>query len=487
MDESGARGFRLSLQQNQLWSAQGEDAPFSRLVLLLEGPLDAGRLDAALLKLIERHEILRTTFARRSGMKVPFQVVNEAAAPGSVADGVRGRGAPESMPVVRTTLRSVGQDRHEFSIQVPAFCADRESLHQIATELATLYSGEQPEGEPLQYADYSAWQAELLESDEADAGKAFWSRQSFEAAQDPALPFERQGVRAETEYVEVKVDSLGSNSLHSNAEEALLTAWQIVLSRYTGQSAIAVACVSDGRNHDELSGAVGLFSRVLPCVANFEPGATFRSALERNVQQAAEMRGQEDYLSAALSDGLTIGFSTSRAPQAQTSGALRYSIEQVDCAIHRFKLELQAIETEDGWRARVAYDSHRLRTSVVEQLARSLSAVLTSATTNPEVPIESLPLLDDEQRHQILAGFNQTNVDWPHEQCIHQIFEAQAAKHPERIALRFGQQTFTYARSKQPGKPRRTSAAFAWRRAQPSGCLNARTLGRDDCRGPGHS
>jgi len=74
-------GFQLSSQQKQIWKSQGEGHPaMAQLALLLEGPLDVPRLKAALQKLIERHEILRTTFQRSSGMKFPFQVVHESAA-----------------------------------------------------------------------------------------------------------------------------------------------------------------------------------------------------------------------------------------------------------------------------------------------------------------------------------------------------------------------------------------------------------------------
>src|SRR5581483_3673760 len=133
MQQPATAGFQLSSQQKQIWKSQGERRPaMAQMALLLEGPLDSARLQAALQKLIERHEILRTSFQRSSGMKFPFQVVHESAPlqwseePGSSSEIEESLGAKavnlEDVPALMATMVKQGKDRNMLLLSAPALC-----------------------------------------------------------------------------------------------------------------------------------------------------------------------------------------------------------------------------------------------------------------------------------------------------------------------------------------------------------------------------
>jgi hypothetical protein len=208
-------GFRLSPQQKHLWllQSQGQTCPTQGAVLI-EGALDTNLLKACLRKLAERHEVLRTTFVRFEAMDTPLQVIAEEPLiafaevdGGTLAPGVReeeigrllreaetaGSDPATEVPLNCTLLKS-GPEEHVLLVTLPALCADAWTLDLFVRELGRLYAGQgEDDGSPdppTQYADFSEWQNELLESEEDAEAKGYWLEQQAEGGAPPCLPFE---------------------------------------------------------------------------------------------------------------------------------------------------------------------------------------------------------------------------------------------------------------------------------------------------------
>ena len=209
MQPETATSFRLSPQQERLWLAEDEPTGRSLGLFQLTGPLDTDRLREALLRVVERHEILRTTFQRQAGMRLPLQVVHRELAPQWEVHDLTGLGPDEAEarraqlaaaaesgvwnladgPLVRALVLSLAPDRSLLVLSVAAVCADAASVVTIAREVAAHYANASVAVEPLQYADFAEWQHELLAADDEDAAaaKEFWSREV--GAATPAVPF----------------------------------------------------------------------------------------------------------------------------------------------------------------------------------------------------------------------------------------------------------------------------------------------------------
>ncbi|HSL84273.1 MAG TPA: condensation domain-containing protein, partial [Thermoanaerobaculia bacterium] len=163
------QGFRASSQQRRLWALGGHGSlAVAEVTLSLSGPLDRARLRRAFEALVARHEILRTRFVVPPGLRYPLQVIDDggsvqweegavAVRPGIEPPGLSGGGPPP----VGARLLADGPGEHRLAVRLPALAADGRTLDNLTRELAALYGLAGSSGdleEPLQYADFAAWQ-----------------------------------------------------------------------------------------------------------------------------------------------------------------------------------------------------------------------------------------------------------------------------------------------------------------------------------------
>src|SRR5439155_5728287 len=151
----------------------------------VEGPLDITKLKESLRQVVLKYEILRTVLRRQTGVKLPFQVIQEDAAFHfeQSAEGnlpveellrrEREASASGELPL-RAVLSSRGAQSHDLALTLPVFCADTSTLKSLCREIAASYGGEGDASEAMQYADLVEWQNELLASEETKAGRDFW-------------------------------------------------------------------------------------------------------------------------------------------------------------------------------------------------------------------------------------------------------------------------------------------------------------------------
>ena len=348
MPEPSTAGFQLSPQQKHLWSLPGGRGRSAQLALLLEGLVDVQRLQHALQEIVARHEILQTTFQRNSGMKFPFQVVNDDAAPLWNQTDLRSMsptsqehrlgelfaanavGDVERTPVLRACLAALSNERHVLIISLPALCADTATLKNLSVELARLYANPRESAtESLQYADYSEWQNELLQKgdESSQAAKDYWNSHDFSATPPLALPFQLkpegdQDFCPATISVPLSRDVLERiNSVSSeDARNILFCCWRVLLWRLTGRPEVVIGYVSDGRTHEDLSSALGLFTKTMPMHSSFEQDIPFAELLTRVRQAQSEIADWQDYFPLArMEQELPVGFSINNFFTAQTA------------------------------------------------------------------------------------------------------------------------------------------------------------------------
>jgi amino acid adenylation domain-containing protein len=460
-------GYELSPQQKQIFGQALENATVS-LAILLECAVDISKLQQVLQSLIDRHEILRSSFQRRTGMRFPFQVVAQSAELSwnevdlstlgedqqkSQIEALLGDGSKidiEKGPVFHASFaKLVGHAA--LVLTFSALCVDDDSLNKVLAELKILYSGTKLPEEVLQYADYSEWQNELLQKKDPDGqvGQDYWSRHQFSSIPKLVLAFERKpqaSVPFRPDSVVVALDRVGLNRLNtiasSDAANLLLSCWQVLLWRLSGQPEVVIGYVSDGRDHDELATALGLFARTLPLHTSFEQDRPFAEVIKELAQVRSEISEWQSYLPPG--DEQPIGFSVEEVLEKQRGGGLSFSVYDQRCRNHPFHLQLRCSHQGASWSAKLLYDPSCFSRDVVERIASRFSILLASAVTDPNSLVSALPIMDDSERGQIIAGFNHTATDYPRNKCIHELFEDQTARTPQRPALRFAEQEFSY-------------------------------------------
>jgi amino acid adenylation domain-containing protein len=495
MQQEIINGFRLSPQQKRLWLLQqGSSAYRAQSAILIEGDLRPEVLKEAVYRIVRRHDILRTTFHSLPGMKLPVQVVAEESLPSSLSlwrdDDLSDRSAPEQAekieelfredrcrafdfgqgPLLRAFLLRVSVERLILFLSLPSICADAWTLKNLALEIGQSYEAclrdEALSGELMQYAQFSEWQNELLEDEDAEAGREFWRKQTLAAPLAGSLPFEseRAGQNGfEPDSSMLALDrgiALGLETVAErqgiSTEVFLLACWQTLLWRLTAQSGFVIGCAHDGRRHEVLQSALGLFARWLPIGCRFEASFRFSEVLSQiAASQRAADQWQEYFVwddapaSEVLADDMPpffpIGFEFEERPSPHLAGGLSFSIYQQSSCVERFHIKLSCHRTGNLLIAEFHYDPERIRREDVERLAGHFYALLSCAVERVEAPICALEVLSDADRHQLLVAFNDTNADYPKDKCVHQLFEEQARRTPENLAVVFAERQLSYA------------------------------------------
>ena len=219
MSSTPAVGFRLSPLQERAWPSQPEmvGVPPSCTVTI-RGEADGDAIHRAFRAAVARHEILRTTFRRRAGFKLPYQVIHDELPLSwehldlsglplrerreSLSTAVReARRHPydfEEGPLLRARLLTLAAEEHVLLFGHPSMCGDSRSLALLLGEVASAVGGgegHEPDEVDLQYADYAEWHHGLIESadDEAHAARAFWGGLDLDTTPAAIPPLGRTG------------------------------------------------------------------------------------------------------------------------------------------------------------------------------------------------------------------------------------------------------------------------------------------------------
>jgi len=464
-----ADSFHMSPQQARVWEAE-PDGPAARVqgVLSIEGTLKPAVLADALSACVARHEILRTTFAARAGLRVPLQIVAERLDPHIETLTVDAAAGPERErrlaevraaelaapfdtnrgPLVRASILTAGGDAFALVLTISALCADTGSAALVFGEVASALASAELVQDPLQYADFAAWQHELGESEdeEAAAARAFWSETAGAVA--PALPFVRNDSSEPLEQIAVDIDEALMRELSEQAARygagaaaVVQAAWHTVLGRYSGEDATFSAYVAAERRHPDLEGAIGAFARPVPVDVRVEGSCSFAEALAEVAEAREQALVRQDY-APAEGGGLDVGFAEYPLALAQPAG-LRLQLTGMLAAGP--ELRLLAMCGTDGERLAVslAFDPARHRRETIEGLAEGLRRVLTAAAADPSAALGAIGLLSERERVRLLEDFNDTAATVPPE-CVHELVARHADSAPERTAVFDGERSLTY-------------------------------------------
>jgi len=464
-------GSPLSSQQERLWRLmQLDDAKHYRAqsAILLEGALDKDRLRRSVENIVWRHEILRTVFVRPDELVVPLQVVRDDFVPTwreiniarSSIEELLAEEWNETGDALRICLAELDPNKHVLIATLPALCADRCSLSIIYDELVDGYAAASLDqtGEILQYADYAAWQSELLAEDDGEensANTAYWRKRAQESISGASLPFERPAQDAKTEpRVSIAFASAELRSIDDVARRyevsrsmVFLACWQTLLWRLTGETEVVVGCEFDGRNFSELEDAVGLFARFLPVRVALNDRTRFNELVTRMQRLVHEADERQQYFTFDVATLPTYSgvFAFNEMPPPRAAAGINFSIG-LQALFEPFKVGLFCNAASDTLTVEFRHDSRVFDEQSIRRLASSFAVLVRSAADNPEATISSYALLSEEDRQRLLIDFNHAAspavVD---DSCFHEIFAAQAVLTPATDALVYEGRRLTYS------------------------------------------
>ena len=459
-------GFRLSPQQKRLWFLQQQDPAAYRAQskIMIEGCLDVEILKRAVRQIVDRHEILRTTFRRQPGIRTPVQVIAESPQFSCSWDD---EGASvsfdfENGPLVRVALSSLATDKHLLTLTVSSLCADGLTLKCLYDELCRTYDalvqGNEFHVEAMQYADFAAWQNELLESDVANAGREFWQQRSNRTERRSSgsnsflgalLEHRPGGTALSSVYRLACVPSSRIREYTTDQSTFLETCWRTLLWRLTQQSEIVMGRVFSGRNYDELSGALGLMARCVPVKFHLDHDPSFVDHMRETAKVVSETERWVEFWSweNTRSHYFPVSFEYQQRSGSYDAGDTRFQVHDQFVCFDRFNLKLVVVGCdEDGMlHTEIQYDRNVIASDAVRCMANQFEELIVSALSNPRARLSELSILSDKERRRLLVDINQTFREYDPHALAHSLFEQQAASAPESTAVICEENRLSYA------------------------------------------
>ncbi|MDC0772322.1 amino acid adenylation domain-containing protein, partial [Streptomyces sp. HD] len=450
----------LSFGQQRLWildqllTDSGEY--LLPLVLRLRGDVDAGALETAFAELVSRHEVLRTRFVAGADGE-PGQVVDEpngfrletldgAIDPWAVVRDEAYRPMDlASAALLRAVLVRVAADEHLLLIVVHHIVSDGWSMRVIARELPLLYSAavQQRPADlaplPVQYGDFALWQRRQATAASLEPQLAYWrgalaGLEPLELPTDRVRPPVRSGHGASVEF-EVPGEVLQGLRNLARTEDCtlfmvVLALFQVLLSRYSGQSDVAVGVPIAGRNRAETEGLIGFFVNTLVMRADLSGDPTVREVLARTRDLALEAYGNQDVPFERLVEELAPERDLSRTPLFQVMlspqedhqwgrfEGLAAEPQRLESSTAALDMSVSVQEHGDRLAARVEYSTDLFDRTTVERLAGHFVVLLGAAVDAPDERIGTLDILTDAERGRLLAEWNDTKVPYPVDRAV---------------------------------------------------------------------
>ncbi|BCL83218.1 non-ribosomal peptide synthetase [Ktedonobacteria bacterium brp13] len=499
MSTIALKGAHLSFQQERVWSfQQGNQTYRSQCTVVINGELNFRVFAQALQQIVEQHTIFQTVFYALPGMDIPVQVLGhqvELSCPIIDLEGIASAERDillESLlmsfqeeafdlkhgPLLRPILFRLSAQTALLFMSLSALYADAATLPLLITDLVNKYSANSPEQdadeEPLQYTDVSAWQKQqsAIESEESKLADEFWGKIDWTQLAQMQSRLEKIGIveskhphgSYQTSFEPVSipliVDDLLSTRLIALAssykvtvESVLLTCWLVVLRRLTDepQGVIGVAC--DGRSLDELATLPGLYTRFVPFSTYIEDRWSFERELGF-IESALQLARQyQDYFSwpdtlndnqdLATHNMFPVVFEQEYWPDSFTSRDLKLQFERCFCCTEPFVLKLSSLQVGKRLHLELQYDARYVSSESVKYLAEIVQTLLSDVVRQPQEQMGALSLLNNSERRHLLTSFSAPQRTWS-AQGLHQLFEAQAQRHPDQLAVIGLQEQLTY-------------------------------------------
>lgn len=475
------RGYRLSPQQQHLWLLQQSNQNFyfcAACAVLIEGDLQRGVIEAALQDVVNRHAILRTSFHCSPETAVPLQVVegkeiakvdevnlseqdprtHQAEIDKRFDEACRQQVKLDGGPLLKATLIKISSYRHVLIITLPTLCADIAGLNNLVRETARSYSslleGKEIGIEPVQYADLSEWQNELLESEETEAGREFWKQKDYSALLTQRPLFEK-GRSAPGDFYPVVISSTLSRQLsakcattaneYATSEANLLLAcWHTLLWVLGGQSQVVVGTVYEGRKYDELKDEIGLLARHLPVQTALKASMPFSHVLRQVDEASRDAYKWQEYFcwerlpftdqGAATPNFAPFAFESIEATKEFEAQGLKFSIMKQSACADRFEIKLSCARQKENLAIELHFDRNLYSREEIERIEIEFERLLESALNSVESRISELEVISEPERQQIFAKWNKTGAKYEGGEHLHELFEAQASRTPHRVA-----------------------------------------------------
>jgi amino acid adenylation domain-containing protein len=482
--------FPMSYPQQRLWLLDqlypGNYYYNVPITLKLEGALDVDALERAFQTIVNRHETLRTRFVAQGDSVMqsiaPAETImfrlehfefEESDLPNrNISNSLR-RFDLSKAPLMRVGLAKVAPERHYLMVVMHHIVSDGWSLGILVDEMRHLYeeytggrAANLPELE-IQYADYTAWQQEELSGEKLDNLLNFWRNYVEGAPTLLEMPTDRSYPPDQTfsgEYYRRALSPELTANLKTFARSqtttlfsVLLSAFNVVLSRYTNQTDFLVGSPVAGRNQAEVENLIGFFVNTVVLRARLDDNPTFRELVRRTHDDNLAMLEYQDLPLEKLVSILNIQRDQRRNALFQVMfalqnakmelpnfGGLKVDILPIYLPVAKFEISVSITELNNRLNIAVEYNTDLYDEATMSRLCDHYTALLEAALVEPDKPIRTLNMLTDAEKEQLLIRWNKNELAVPPVAALRELIEEQVQRQPDATALADATTTLSY-------------------------------------------
>ncbi|WJE83337.1 non-ribosomal peptide synthetase [Bacillus sp. DX3.1] len=484
----------LSYPQKSQWVLNQLDpeSPYynNTITMRLTGKLNKSTLYTALKEVVARHEVLRTIFVEKEGQPVqiiesrrdielPYidlTIYNEEKREKIAQELVQQEANKPfqiAKEVMRCQLLKLYDQEYLLIINIHHIAFDGWSVGVFQRDLAYFYdvfhTGKALEAShiPVQYGDYALWQSEILAERDLNQQMEFWKEELSGVIPVLELPTDYPRNVVQTNKGRTKEKYLSpelTRKLYQFSQKqdrtlymVMLSAFSALLTRYTSQEDFVIGSIIANRNHVELENLIGCFINTLPVRIDTSGNPTMEKLIERVENRIMGMYNNKDVPFEKIVEELNLKRDPSRHVLFQVLFVLQNAPMQtadmngvlVDLHVKnnntsKFDLTLQIYEEKNQLRLCMEYNTDLFKGEMISRILTHYNNILEYMIDNSQEEISAIPMLTEQEKENLLYKWNDTKVEWPENKVIHQVFEEQAIRFPDTVAVKHGKRKMTY-------------------------------------------
>ncbi len=478
----------LSVEQERLWFLEQLNGPSPTYNVAagwrLRGPLNPGVLIESFQEIVRRHESLRTTFVEFEGkprqiiaaqltLEVPIIAVRETDISALFEefsqepfDLIRG-------PLIRTKLLRLSGDDHVWFLSAHHLVTDAWSITIVMREFSALYEAKLQGAPPaladlsIQYADYAIWQRERQQEETLQEQAAYWQKQLAGLPPLLELPTDHQRPVVQSHRgakIPFSLPAALSQALVQLTRDeqgtlftTLVTAFTVLLGRYTGQTDIAVGFPMGNRRHSVLEHLIGFFVNTLVLRTDLSGNPSWKELIREVRDTTLNAQANQGLSFEQVVELLSPERSLSYSPLfqiefiVQNSLAGEFTLRDIELTplmqektSTKFDLTLAMFQSKHGLYGHIVYSTDLFERDTILRMIEHYQNLLEAMVANREQKVLEAPILAASEQRRMIAEWNDTAAPVPAEACVHELFEEQVEKTPGATAIVFRDQKLTY-------------------------------------------
>lgn len=474
-------GYEMSSAQKRMYVLHQLDAADLSYnlpgAMRIEGDIDPDRLETAFAALIERHESLRTSFALENGSLVQnihdgadFSIENIACGEQTADEAIRNFVRPFDLgraPLFRVGLLTLDNGARFLLFDMHHIISDGASINILVRDLSALYSSKGLPELKIQYKDFAAWQAKRMNDTSIRSKEDYWL--NLFAGEIPILNLPtdftrpaRKSFRGRKASVSINGDvpqrlKKLSDSTGTTLCMVMMGAYDVLLSKYCSQEDIIVGMPVEGRLNADVKDLIGMFVNTAAIRSTPSADKTFLQFLQEVKGTLLAAFENQEYPFEELVDKVGAKRDLGRNPLFDTVFILQnMDISRIelggavltpyafDSGTSKFDITVEAYDRGDTIELTAEYCSDLFEETTVRRFLSHYAAILADIVLDPGKRIADINMLSQVERQQLLTDFNRTDASFPRNMIIQQIFEEQAERSPDRIAVSFRGESVTY-------------------------------------------